>query len=135
MEKLITSGFRWIWTIVFLVAFANQEKVIAHARLTRSVPASESKVSMPVKKVELWFNEILEERFNKIEIYRSTEGGKGRENLAKGEPQLDQKDRTHLVMETTPLKPGEYIVEYRVLSRDGHTAPGRIRFEVLEEKK
>jgi len=33
-----------------------------------------------------------------------------------------------------PLAPGGYVVEWRVLSRDGHSEPGRITFRVQARK-
>jgi methionine-rich copper-binding protein CopC len=43
---------------------------------------------------------------------------------------VDPKDRTHLMVKVGALKPGDYVVDWRVLSRDGHSAPGRITFTV-----
>jgi len=55
-------------------------------------------------------------------------------NLAKGKPKVDPADRTHLTVGLAALKPGKYVIQYRVLSRDGHTAPGRVTFQVREAK-
>jgi len=102
-----------------------------HARLLRAAPADKSVVKESPARVELWFNELLDVSFNNIEVYRAAEvRQKQRKNFVKSKPQVDAKDRTHIVAELEPLAPGEYCVEYRVLSRDGHTAPGRFSFRV-----
>lgn len=102
-----------------------------HARLLKSAPADKSVVKEAPARVELWFNELLDASFNHVEVYSSSEvRQKQRKSLVKGKPQVDAKDRTHIVVELEPLGPGEYYVEYRVLSRDGHTAPGRFSFRV-----
>lgn len=86
--------------------------------------------SSPVA-IELWFNELLEGGFNTIEIFPAQElKEKKHTNLAKEKPAVDAKDNTHLVLRVPTLAPGEYVVEWRVLSRDGHSAPGRLTFRV-----
>ncbi len=42
--------------------------------------------------------------------------------LVRTTPKLDGKDRTHLSIAVDALPPGEYVVEWSVLSLDGHTA-------------
>ena len=105
-----------------------------HARLLKSTPADKTTVKESPARVELWFNELLDASFNHIEVYRAADvRQKQRKSFVKGKPQVDAKDRTHIVAELEPLAPGEYYVEYRVLSRDGHTAPGRFSFRVASE--
>ena len=103
----------------------------AHAKITRSEPKDGAKLQASPKTIELWFNELLDEEFNTIEVFSSKDlTEKTRKNLATGKPLVDPKDRTHLTLKVPPLAPGSYVVEYRVLSRDGHTAPGRFTFTV-----
>jgi len=119
--------------LLFLAATFSQSW--AHALLVKSNPANGSTIQAP-KSIELWFNELLDDNFNKVEIFGAGDAkGKERKNLAKGKPQLSGKDRTHLTVEVGTLSPGDYVIEYRVLSRDGHSAPGRITFTVSESKK
>jgi len=88
------------------------------------------------ERVELWFNELLDQSFNKVEVFETTKiKDKNRKNFVKGQPHVDSKDTTHLLVELEKLQPGHYVIEYRVLSRDGHTAPGRITFKVSGEAK
>ena len=118
-----------------LVSLLAVHSAFAHAQLTKSSPADKAKLQVAPDKIEIWFNELLDEGFNSIEVFTAAElKAKKHTNLAKGVPVVDPKDRTHVTISLETLKPGDYIVDYRVLSRDGHTAPGRITFQVLEAK-
>jgi methionine-rich copper-binding protein CopC len=104
----------------------------AHARLLRSQPAKEAQLATPPARIDLWFNELLDRGFNGIEVFAAAElQSKERTNLTRGAAAVDPTDRTHLSVPLPALPPGEYVVEYRVLSRDGHSAPGRFTFRVV----
>jgi len=104
---------------------------LAHARIVRSAPAREEQLTQAPKRIEMWFNELLDDGFNTVEIFRAAEITQSkRKSLAKAKPAVNPRDRTHLTLELEPLPPGEYVVEWRVLSRDGHSAPGRYGFRV-----
>src|SRR5262245_48533895 len=108
----------------------------AHAKMIRSEPKSNAVLRTSPKTIELWFNELLDDDFNTIQVFPTKElTEKTHQNLAKDKPQLDGKDRTHLVLQLPSLEPGTYSVEYRVLSRDGHTAPGRFTFTLLPKSR
>jgi methionine-rich copper-binding protein CopC len=103
----------------------------AHAKIVRSEPKDRATLVTAPKTIELWFNELLDDEFNTVEIYSTKDAtAKSRKNLAKEKPKVDPKDRTHLTLTAPPLEPGGYAVEYRVLSRDGHSAPGRFTFTI-----
>ena len=105
----------------------------AHARLERSVPRADATVAPP-KTIELWFNELLDDEFNDVTVYRAKPDGSPADatNLATGKPQVDASDRTHLSTSVGPLTTGSYVVQYKVLSRDGHSARGRVLFRIGE---
>ncbi len=130
------AGARRFFLVCLLALLAGLPAIAhAHARLLRSMPASNAKLAVAPERAELWFNELLDAEFNGIEIFAASElKAKQRTNLVKGRPVVDAKDRTHLMVELPPLAPGEYVVEWRVLSRDGHSAPGRFTFTVLEPR-
>lgn len=114
-----------------LVCWLLASSVWAHARLVRSEPRDQAVLERAPDTVHLWFNELLDRGFHQITIFPSAERtAKQRTNFTDGEPRLDPADRTHLSISVRPLPPGEYVIEYRVFSRDGHTAPGRILFRV-----
>jgi methionine-rich copper-binding protein CopC len=103
--------------------------------LVRSNPVDKAQLEKAPAVIEMWFNELLDEGFHQVSIFPAKEIAlKQRSNLAKGKPAVDPKDRTKLSVEVQALTPGEYMVEYRVLSRDGHSAPGRFTFRVLAPK-
>lgn len=117
--------------VVLLASVAFPSSVQAHARVVRSVPKHKETVAVAPTRVELWFNELLDHGFNGIEVFAASElSSKQRVNLVRGEAKVDPKDRTHLSIELQALPPGEYIIEWRVLSRDGHSAPGRQSFTI-----
>jgi methionine-rich copper-binding protein CopC len=106
--------------------------VLAHARVVRSSPAKGEVLSRPPERIELWFNELLDHGFNSIEIFpQSAAVATKRVSISRDKPVLDPRDRTRLTLTVEPLAPGEYVVEWRVLSRDGHSAPGRFTFRVV----
>lgn len=103
-----------------------------HASLVKALPAPGSAVKAP-SQINLWFNELLEEGFASITVVASTNAisGPGKPiSLTRGKPVVDPHDGTHLSVTLEPLSQGTYVVEWRVLSRDGHTAPGRFQFHV-----
>jgi methionine-rich copper-binding protein CopC len=111
---------------------ASSRVTRAHAKMLRSEPKASAVLRNAPKTIELWFSELLEDQFNTIQLFPLAESAeKVRVNLAKEKPKVDPKDRTHLVLELPALDAGGYLVEYRVLSRDGHTAPGRFTFTLL----
>jgi methionine-rich copper-binding protein CopC len=124
-----------ITCLAVLFTLFGVHSAFAHAQLIKASPADKAKLQVAPEKLELWFNELLDESFNNIEVYPAGElKEKKHTNFAKADPVVDPKDRTHLTVSLSAMKPGEYIVDYRVLSRDGHTAPGRITFQVVESK-
>jgi len=126
-----TFGLAGIAAALVLILI-SAPKADAHARMVRSIPAKNAGITKSPEQLELWFNELLEDGFNTLEVYPSAELTSNKHgNLTKGKPVVDAKDHTHLSVKLEPLPPGEYVVEWRVLSRDGHSAPGRITFRVV----
>lgn len=104
---------------------------LAHAQVVRSSPSKNAALSKAPERIDLWFNELLDEGFNSVEVFGAGELTSQRHtNLASGKAAVDPSDRTHLTIKVNPLRVGEYVVAWRVLSRDGHTAPGRLTFRV-----
>jgi copper resistance protein C len=117
--------------LTLLSAFACAPDGLAHARMIRSIPQKNAELSGIPKQIELWFNELLDDGFNSVEVFTAAElTSEHHTNLASEKAVVDPKDRTHLTVKLGPLSPGEYVVQWRVLSRDGHTAPGRLTFSV-----
>ena len=125
-----------IWILLVVLAVLGlRPDAHAHARLLKSNPEDKAAVAKSPAQVDLWFNELLDSGFNTIEVFPAAEiKARQRTNLAQGEAKVDAKDKTHLSVPLKELPPGEYVIEYRVLSRDSHSAPGRILFRVVAPK-
>jgi methionine-rich copper-binding protein CopC len=124
-------------TSVFIgmLVLAAPGEAQAHARLVKSSPTSGTDLAQSPGKIELWFNELLDGNFDSIAVFPAADvGSKTRVNLVSEDAKVDEKDRTHLTVVIKPLPPGEYAVEWRVLSLDGHTATGRFKFKVIPAK-
>jgi len=125
-------GIRWLPLVLGLLL---PVAAFAHARLERSTPANKAQLSAAPERIELWFNELLDDSFNSIEVFDAkAPPAPKRANLAKGKPEVDKNDRTHLSISVETLAPGDYVVEWRVLSRDGHSAPGKFTFSIVAPK-
>jgi methionine-rich copper-binding protein CopC len=131
--KLCRGRVAFAITLVLFALTVRDSR--AHARLTHSIPENKAHLALSPGKIELWFNELLEEgSFNVVEVFAAKNlKEKKRTNLA-NTPLVDTEDKTHLIVKVGELANGEYVVEWRVLSRDGHSAPGRIRFQVESHK-
>lgn len=131
---MVARSSRFLASAALLLALwllACPAAALAHARLIRSMPASQARMATPPDRVELWFSELLEDGFNSVEVVPVGElAVKPRNHPAYGIPALDRLDRTHLVLALEHLGSGEYAVEWRVLSRDGHSSTGRFTFSV-----
>jgi methionine-rich copper-binding protein CopC len=124
-----------IMTASVVMLLISTHSAMAHAQLIKSSPPDKAQLKAAPQRVELWFNELLEQGFNSVEVIPAAElSNKDHSNLAAGQPKVDPKDKTHLSVELSILKPGKYVIQYRVLSRDGHSAPGRLTFEILQDK-
>jgi methionine-rich copper-binding protein CopC len=136
-SKLVFSGLVRLGILSALaLALTLPREAQAHAKLLRSSPPDKGELATAPKQIELWFSELLDDKFNSIEVYSSAElSAKTHTALTEGEAKVDPKDRTHLTVTLKGLAPGEYTVDWRVLSMDGHSAPGRFSFKVAEPKK
>jgi len=111
--------------LVLLAGFLVPPKALAHAKLIRSRPNAFETLAETPASVELWFNERLEDEFNSIEVVDVA----GR-MVEEGHPRVNPQDRTNLRARINTLPPGSYVVRWKILSVDGHTARGRFFFSV-----
>jgi methionine-rich copper-binding protein CopC len=133
LNTIVKPGSLWALALMLLVAAPGTAE--AHARLKKSSPEANAVLDRPPGVIDLWFSELLDGNFDYVEVYPAAEvGAKTRRNLAKAEAKRNENDHTRLTLALKPLPPGEYAVEWRVLSLDGHTATGRFKFKVREPK-
>jgi methionine-rich copper-binding protein CopC len=130
LESAWPRGFYVLAVLLAGAVLAAPRPAAAHARLTRSEPAEGQSLDPSPAAIDLWFNEILDLEFNGIELFPAADEQSGRGNLITAKPSVDPRDRTHLSIPLPPLAPGAYVVHWKVLSRDGHSARGRIVFRV-----
>ena len=106
----------------------------AHARLVASHPGDHALLSASPKSIDLWFQEILDDEFNGIAVLPERAPGGEAVDFAAGQATVDPYDRTHLSVPVKRLARGVYVVQWKVLSRDGHTARGRFSFRVIPDR-
>ncbi|GIW43042.1 MAG: cation resistance protein [Candidatus Binatia bacterium] len=129
-RRLLLVGVLFVWLGGALFG-SHVRPAWAHARLLRSEPRDNAVIPAAPRTLRLWFNEVLDRGFHTVEVFSAAElKAKQRRNLVSGPPEVNPEDRTELRVPLPELAPGRYVVEYRVLSRDGHSAPGRVSFEI-----
>jgi methionine-rich copper-binding protein CopC len=101
----------------------------AHAYLVKSVPARRASLLSSPSKIQLWFNERLEPRFSKVSVIDE----KGTQ-VDLGDAQVSAEDPKQLSVGIRPLAPGRYVVQFRVLSVDGHIADQSFPFTIRESR-
>jgi len=101
----------------------------AHAIILESEPAAGAELAEPPARVYLRFNSKLEKRLSHVTLT----GADGRlVPLAIKADRGETPDR--IVLPLGSLRPGAYVVRYKVLATDGHITEGALRFTVLEPK-
>jgi methionine-rich copper-binding protein CopC len=94
----------------------------AHSNLGSATPGEGERVGLPVAEIVLEFPDGIEPAFSEIRV---TQGGAV--ETAAG---ADVCTATRCALPAGFLAPGEVIVNWRVLSADGHTAEGSYGFTV-----
>jgi methionine-rich copper-binding protein CopC len=103
---------------------------LADMSLARSEPAEGNSIQAP-RQLELWFSEPLAAEQNTVAIFPLAQlSSPTRASLTQGAVTVDPQDPTHLTVGVQHLLPGEYLVVWRAMPRDGQGVPGRFRFRV-----
>ncbi|MEO8434604.1 MAG: copper resistance protein CopC [Pyrinomonadaceae bacterium] len=127
-----TGGHRGLRTRLLRVMFGGllliflSVAVLAHAKLERSEPKSNSMLQQAPQLVELWFSEELESGFNSIEV-KDQQGRRfdqGGVNLSEGNKKAQ--------IALSPLDAGTYTVVWKALSMDQHALRGDFAFTVTQ---
>jgi copper resistance protein C len=95
----------------------------AHAYPVASSPANGAVLKEPPKEVRIQFTEGLEIAFSKVTV-------KGPSGELVNQGKLRQLAEDTLATNLKPLAPGNYSVEWQVLSVDTHITEGILRFTV-----
>lgn len=107
-----------VLTLLFPIA-------VAHGTLVGSTPAPESAADPGLDSIELRFAAPVE----RIYTSAAVKDAEGRSLIVGPIEFLEDRPDT-IRLHTTPLAAGDYHVEWRTLSRDGHTARGAFSFGV-----
>ncbi|WJH35010.1 copper resistance protein CopC [Paenibacillus sp. CC-CFT747] len=101
---------------ITLGAFASG--VSAHAGLTKAVPEADSQMEESPPRVELTFNERIEEKLFTLKVIDEI----GR-SVTPNKPVINS-THTSLTLDLPQLHKGIYVVSYHVISADGHPVDG-----------
>jgi hypothetical protein len=102
----------------------------AHAIVLESEPAAGAKLAGAPARIYVRFNSKLEKRLSHVTLTAAD----GRPvPLAVKADGSDKPDRIVLPLGSA-LRPGAYVIRYKVLAADGHITEGALRFTVLEPK-
>jgi methionine-rich copper-binding protein CopC len=100
----------------------------AHAYPDSVSPPDGASLTQAPHEVKIQFTEGVELEFSRIEV-KSTTG----QRVNKGSIRRLATDT--LAIDLVPLQPGDYIIEWRVLSVDTHITEGILRFTVKASGK
>jgi copper resistance protein C len=95
----------------------------AHAHLRQSVPADGSVLHISPPQLTLTFSESA----RLTALWIEPQGG-ARQNVAP----LPETPAAEVTVALPPLKPGKYLLAWRVLGDDGHVVPGQLHFTLQE---
>jgi copper resistance protein C len=117
---------RFVRTLALTVAavVAAAGPAFAHAHLKSSVPAEKAVVAAPAE-LDLAFTEGLDLAFSGIRLI-----GPDRRDVKTGDAMPMDGGKALMVPVSGPLAPGDYTVEWHVLSVDGHKTNGAYGFTV-----
>jgi methionine-rich copper-binding protein CopC len=113
--------------ILFLLQ-GNGTPASAHAYPTVSSPADGTSLKEPPREVRIQFTEGLELAFSQITV-------KGPNGEIVSQGKLRQPAQDTLAVDLKTLSPGNYLVEWQVLSVDTHITEGVLRFSLAPKGK
>ncbi|GAC1516887.1 MAG: hypothetical protein NVS1B4_14860 [Gemmatimonadaceae bacterium] len=114
----------WGGAWAFAAMLALPGVLLAHARLTSSIPLAGAHVALPPRAIRLWFSEEPETALTTISVT-----GPGAERVALGIVARDSASRLAVmapIMEA--LAPGRYVVVWQTAAADAHPSRGRFAF-------
>lgn len=106
-----------------LVAFLSIGIAAAHAHLKQTVPADGSVLRASPPQLTLTFSEPA----RLTALWVEPQGG-ARQKVAP----LPETAAAEVTVALPPLKPGKYVIAWRVISDDGHVVPGQLHFTLQE---
>ncbi|EJF32947.1 MULTISPECIES: CopC domain-containing protein YobA [Enterobacteriaceae] len=110
----------------FVTAMAVSPAVFAHAHLKQQSPAADSAVTASPQSLTLSFSEGVEPGFSGVTVT-----GPQKSAVKTGKVKVAETDNKQLIVPVEEaLKPGDYSVDWHVVSVDGHKTKGNYHFSV-----
>ena len=103
--------------------YVRRELAWAHAYPAVSIPNNGATVKEPPREVRIQFTEGVEIAFSRITV-------KGANGEVVSQGKVRQLAEDMLAIDLKPLSPGNYTVEWQVLSVDTHVTEGLLRFTI-----
>jgi hypothetical protein len=117
---------RILTAAAFFAAIAVSPAVFAHAHLKHQYPAADAAVTAAPQALTLDFSEGIEPNFSGVIVTGPQEA-----KVKTGAVKRNEKDSKQLIVPLEEsLKPGDYSVDWHVVSVDGHKTKGNYRFSV-----
>ena len=113
--------------VLFLLQ-GNGTPASAHAYPTVSSPADGASLKEPPREVRIQFTEGLELAFSQITV-------KGPTGEIVSQGKVRQPAQDTLAVDLKTLSPGNYVVEWQVLSVDTHITEGLLHFSLAPKGK
>jgi methionine-rich copper-binding protein CopC len=107
---------------VFLIGLAQQ--AAAHALLVEAIPAEAAILESSPPQLVLRFNSRIEHKLSRAALMLEA-GGEAQYLTFAAAAAPDR-----LIATLPVLAPGSYVVDWQVLSVDGHRAAGKLRFRI-----
>jgi methionine-rich copper-binding protein CopC len=110
--------------LAVLLSFNTPTAAVAHDQLLSASPAADLVTSTPTTELRLQFSEEFELALTSVAV-----SGPGGAVIATGLLAADPIDTTVLVVPlAAPLPSGDYVVDWRVVAKDGHGTNGTYQF-------
>jgi methionine-rich copper-binding protein CopC len=123
---VMKSLFFLLATLFFLQL--DSGSALAHAVVIESHPKDGEELSQAPAEIVLRFNARIEKRLVSVDL---TSGDRTSIPLP-ATRRNENKAEDRLVVKLPPLTPGIYFLRYKILSTDGHSTLGRLKFIILE---
>ncbi|MFE4110760.1 CopC domain-containing protein YobA [Kosakonia sp. YIM B13611] len=112
--------------IVLIVSLFATPAVLAHAHLKGQYPAANAAVTAAPQALTLNFSEGIEPKFSGITVTNAQQ-----QIIKTGVVKRNENDKTQMIVPLEePLLPGNYTVNWHVVSVDGHKTSGQYAFSV-----
>lgn len=119
-QKTLTAGL-----LGALLMIAWPLAASAHTHMEKSDPADKATLATAPQSVQLWFSDKVAAEWSKIVVTDSSGNRVDQEQVS-----ADAADPKHIEAGLKALGPGDYTVDWNVISGDGHRVKGSFTFSV-----